>query len=70
MNKNEPILQPNLSKKVEQVFDKVYKSKIFKGDWISALMKTNSTNKEMKELANQMAHSNEEQSEYKKILIR
>jgi hypothetical protein len=36
--------------------------------WISALMKTNPTNKEMKALANQMAHSKEEQSKYNKIL--
>ncbi len=36
--------------------------------WISALMKTNPTNKEMKELANQMAHSKEGKSKYNKIL--
>ena len=34
--------------------------------WISALMKTNPTNREMKELANQMVHSKEEQSKYNK----
>jgi hypothetical protein len=36
--------------------------------WISALMKKNPTNKEMKQLANQMEHSKEEQSKYNKIL--
>jgi hypothetical protein len=36
--------------------------------WISALMKTNPTNKEMKELAKQMAHSKDEQSSYNKVL--
>ena len=36
--------------------------------WISALMKTNPTNKEMKELADKMAHSKDEQSRYNKIL--
>ncbi len=30
--------------------------------WISALMKTNPTNKDMKELAKQMAHSKDEPS--------
>jgi hypothetical protein len=35
---------------------------------ISALMKKNPTNKKMKQLANQMAHSKEEQSKYNKIL--
>ncbi len=37
-------------------------------NWISALMKTNPTNKEMKELANQMPDSKEEQSKYNQIL--
>ncbi len=71
-NKNKPISQPNFSKKVEQVFYKVYKEPIsvrfLRMSWISALMKTNPTNKEMKVLANQMAHSKEEQSKYNKIL--
>jgi hypothetical protein len=31
-------------------------------------MKTNTTNREMKELANQMAHSKKEQSKYNKKL--
>ncbi len=35
---------------------------------VSALMKTNPTNKEMKELAKEMAHSKKEQSKYNKIL--
>ena len=71
-NKNEPISQPNFSKKVEQVFYRVYKEPIsvrfLRMSWISALMKANPTNKEMKALANQMAHSKEEQSKYNKIL--
>ncbi len=58
-NKNEAISQPNLSKKVEQVLY-IYKEPIsvrfLQMSWISALMKTNPTNQEMKELANQMAH--------------
>jgi hypothetical protein len=36
--------------------------------WISALMKTNPINKEVKELAKQMAHSKNEQSRYDKDL--
>jgi hypothetical protein len=36
--------------------------------WISILLQTNPTNREMIELANQMAHSKEEQSKYNKIL--
>ncbi len=71
-NENEPISQPNFSKKVEQVFYKVYKESIrvrfLRMSWIGALMKTNPTNKEMKQLANQMAHSKGEQSKYNKIL--
>ncbi len=71
-NKNEPISQPNFSKKVEQVFYKVYKEPIsvrfLSMSWIGALMKTNPKNKEMKALAYQMAHSKEEQSKYNKIL--
>ncbi len=55
-NKNEPISQPKFSKKVEQVFYKVYKEPIsvrfLRMSWIGALMKTNPTNKEMKELVN------------------
>jgi DNA-directed RNA polymerase beta' subunit len=58
--------------KIEQVFYKVYKEPIsvrfLRMSWISALMKTNPTNKEMKELAREMAHSKEEQSKYNKIL--
>jgi hypothetical protein len=36
--------------------------------WISALMKTNPTTKEMKKLAEEMAHSTDEQSRYNKII--
>ncbi len=71
-NKNEPISQPIFSKKVEQVFFKVYKELIsvrfLRMSWISALMKTNPTNKEIEQLANQMAQSKGEQSKYNKIL--
>jgi len=71
-NKNEPISQPNFSKKVEQVFYKVYKEPIsvrfLRMSWISALMKTNPTNREMKELAKLMSHSKDEQARYNKIL--
>lgn len=71
-NKRRPIAQSNFSKKIEQVFYKVYKEPItvrfLRMSWISALMKTNPTNKEMKELAKEMAHSKDEQSRYNKIL--
>jgi hypothetical protein len=68
-NKNVPISQPNFSKKVEQVFYMVYKEPIsiifLRMSWISALMKTTPTNKEIKELVN---HSSCEQSKYNKII--
>ncbi len=71
-DKQRPISQPNFSKKIEEVFYKVYKEPIsvrcLRMSHISALMKTNPTNKEMKELAKQMAHSKDEQSRYNKIL--
>lgn len=71
-DKRRPISQPNFSKKIEEVFYKVYKEPIsvrfLRMSWISALMKTNPTNKEMKDLADKMAHSTDEQSKYNKIL--
>ena len=71
-NKRRPIAQSNFSKKIEQVFYKVYKEPIsvrfLRMSWISALMKTNPTNKEMKKLAEEMAHSKDEQSRYNKVL--
>lgn len=71
-DKQRPISQPNFSKKIEEVFYKVYKEPIsdryLRMSWISGLMKTNPTKKEMKELANQMAHSTDEQSKYNKII--
>jgi hypothetical protein len=71
-DKQRPISQPNFSKKIEEVFYKVYKEPIsvrfLRMSHISALMKTNPTNKEMKELAKQMSHSKDEQSRYNKIL--
>ena len=71
-DKRRPIAQSNFSNKIEQVFYKVYKEPIsvrfLRMSWISALMKTNPTNKEMKELAKAMAHSKDEQSKYNKIL--
>ena len=70
-DKRRPISQPNFSKKIQEVFYKVYKEPIsvrfLRMSWISALMKTNPTNKEMKDLAEKMAHSTEEQSRYNKI---
>ena len=72
MHKTRPIGQSSFSSKVEKVFYKVYKEPIsvrfLRMSWIRALMKTNPTNKEMKELANEMAHSKDEQSRYNKIL--
>ena len=71
-DKERPIGQSNFSTKIEQVFYKVYKEPIsvrfLRMSWISALMKTNPTNKEMKELAKEMAHSKDEQSRYNKVL--
>jgi hypothetical protein len=71
-NKERPMAQSNFSKKIEQVFYKVYKEPIsvrfLRMSWISALMKTNPTNKEMKKLAEEMAHSKDEQSRYNKVL--
>ncbi len=69
--KQRPIGQSNFSTKIEQVFYKVYKEPIsvrfLRMSWIRAWMKANSTNKEMKELAKQIAHSKDEQSRYNKI---
>ena len=71
-DKERPMAQSNFSKKIEQVFYKVYKEPIsvrfLRMSWISALMKTNPTNKEMKKLAEEMAHSKDEQSRYNKVL--
>ena len=63
-DKTRPISQPNFSQKIEDVFYKVYKEPIcdryLRMSWISGLMKTNPTKKEMKELARLMAHSTDE----------
>ena len=71
-DKRRPISQPNFSKKIEEVFYKVYKEPIsvrfLRMSWISALMKTNPTNREMKDLAKLMSHSKDEQARYNKIL--
>ena len=71
-DKQRPVAQSNFTKMIIDVFYKVYKEPIsvrfLRMSWISALMKTNPTNKEMKELARQMAHSKDEQSRYNKIL--
>jgi hypothetical protein len=71
-NKKKEMAESNFSKKVVEVFYKVYKEPIsvrfLRMSWISALMKTNPTNIQMKKLANEMAHSKEEQSKYNKIL--
>ena len=62
----------NFSKKIKDVFRKVYNEPIsvrfLRMSWISNLMKTNPTNKEMKKLAYEMAHSTDEQKRYNKIL--
>ena len=71
-DKQRPVAQSNFTKMIIDVFYKVYKEPIsvrfLRMSWISALMKTNPTNKEMKELARQMAHSKDEQSRYNKVL--
>ena len=71
-DKTKPISQPNFSRKIEEVFYKVYKEPIsvrfLRMSWISALMRTNPTKKDMKKLAYEMAHSTDEQSRYNKIL--
>ena len=71
-DKQRPIAQSNFSNMVAQVFYKVDKEPIsvrfLRMSWISALMKTNPTNKEMKKLAEEMAHSTDEQSRYNKII--
>ena len=71
-DKQKPISQPNFSKKVEEVFYKVYKEPIpvrfLRMSWISSLMKTNPTVKQMKKLAYEMAHSTDEQKRYNKIM--
>jgi hypothetical protein len=71
-DKRRPISQPNFSKKIEQVFYKVYKEplsvRFLRMSWISALMKTNPIKEEMKELAKLMSHSKDEQSRYNMIL--
>jgi len=71
-NKKKEMAESNFSKKVVEVFYKVYKEPIsvrfIRMSWISALMKTNPTNIQMKKLADEMAHSKEEQSKYNKIL--
>ena len=50
--------QSNCSKEIEEVFYKVYKEPIrvrfLRMSWISALMKTNPTNKQMKDLSKEM----------------
>ena len=57
---------------IADVFYKVYKEPIsvrfLRMSHISALMRTNPTNKEMKKLAEEMAHSTDEQSRYNKII--
>ena len=71
-DKQRPIAQSNFSKMIADVFYKVYKEPIsvrfLRMSHISALMRTNPTNKEMKKLAEEMAHSTDEQSRYNKII--
>ena len=67
-----PMAQSNFSKKISAVFRQVYEEPIsvrfLRMSWISDLMKKNPTNKEMKKLAYEMAHSTDEQKKYNKIL--
>ena len=71
-DKREYIAQSNFSKKISEVFNKVYKIPIslrfLRQSHISYLLKTNPTVKAMKQLATAMAHSPEEQKLYNKIL--
>ena len=71
-DKRRGMAESNFSKKIKDVFRKVYNEPIsvrfLRMSWISNLMKTNPTNKEMKKLAYEMAHSTDEQKRYNKIL--
>lgn len=71
-DKREIISQPTFSKKISDVFKEIYNVPIsirfLRMSHISHLMKTNPTIKQMKILADYMAHSIQEQGKYKKIL--
>ena len=71
-DKREVISQPNFSKLISNVFYKIYNIPIsiryIRISWVSSLLNTNPTIKQMEILADFMAHSTEEQGKYKKIL--
>ena len=71
-DRREHINQGNFSKKISEVFKKVYgipiSLRFLRQSHISNLLKTNPTVKAMKELATAMAHSPEEQKLYNKII--
>ena len=67
----EIISEPDFSKKVSNVFDKVYDIPIsvrfIRMSWASALYAKNPSVREIKEIATKMAHSVDESSKYKKL---
>ena len=71
-NKKEVISQSNFSKKIINIFLKIYEIPItvrfLRMSWVSNLMKTNPTEKEKETLAFFMGHSREEQGKYNKII--
>ena len=71
-NRDEIISQPNFSRLVSDVFNKIYDVPIsirfLRMSHISNLLKTNPSIKQMKELAKYMANSLDEQRRYNKLL--
>jgi hypothetical protein len=71
-DKREVISQPNYSKKISNVFNKIYNIPIsirfLRMSHISYLLNKNPSIKQMEILADYMAHSPDEQGKYKKIL--
>lgn len=71
-DKREVISQPNFSKLISNTFYKIYNIPIslrfLRISWVSSLLNTNPTVKQMEILADYMAHSTEEQGKYKKLL--
>lgn len=70
-NKKEIMSQSNFSKKISEVFLKIYKISLtirfLRMSWVSNLMETNPTEEEKETLAYFMGHSREEQGKYNKI---
>ena len=71
-DRREVISQPNYSKKISNVFNKIYNIPIsirfLRMSHISYLLNKNPSIKQMEILADYMAHSPDEQGKYKKIL--